>query len=79
MKKQDRVVGEIIFEGVNEALEKGKRIQLIKTEKVNGENAQVSYHQNLNSWIICSKNVSILARKRDDISLYKGNRYNFAI
>lgn len=31
IKKDERIAGEIIFEGVRDALAKGKRIQLIKT------------------------------------------------
>lgn len=47
--------------------------------KANGENAQVSYNKTLDEWVISSKNVSIFVKNQNDIKLYKGERYGFAI
>ena len=38
--------------------------------KANGENAQVSYCEDADAWLIASKNVSLLARTKSDIKLY---------
>jgi hypothetical protein len=56
--------------GVNLAFEDGKRVELVKTEKVNGENAQVSYNYEYDAWVICSKNVSLLASSLQDLAMY---------
>jgi hypothetical protein len=37
-------------------------VEIIKTLKANGENAQVSWNPDVKAWVICSKNVAILAR-----------------
>jgi hypothetical protein len=42
----------------------------VKTLKVNGENCQVSWSSEADCWLICSKNVSLLARDAEDISKY---------
>lgn len=57
--------------GVNLAFEDGKRVELVKTEKVNGENAQVSYNYEYDAWVICSKNVSLLASSLQDLAMYR--------
>ena len=49
--------------------------------KANGENCQISYIQELDAWIIASKNVGLIARNEADIELYakkNGLRYSFA-
>ena len=51
---------------------------IYNTEKANGENTQVSYNYEFNAWVICSKNVSLLARDRQDVKKYKEQRYNYA-
>ena len=35
-------------------------VEVVKTLKINGENAQVSYSSELGAWTICSKNVGLL-------------------
>ena len=35
-------------------------IQVVKCLKANGENLQVAYVKELDSWMICSKNVSLI-------------------
>lgn len=60
---------------------KGGKVVVYKTEKANGENAQVSYYPPADAWVICSKNVSILVRTREDIQDYvalKNSRYSIA-
>jgi hypothetical protein len=52
---------------VNKCFESGKRVELLKTEKANGENAQVSYCYDLDAWVICSKNVSLVANCLEDL------------
>ena len=46
--------------------------------KANGENCQVSYFEELDAWVIASKNVALLARSAKDIDYYEGERFNFA-
>ena len=86
LNQQDKTAASIIFDrtfllslGVNQAFREGKKVELVKTEKVNGEHAQVSYSYDFDAWLICSKNVSVLAETVQDLSMYKGNRYKFAI
>ena len=38
--------------------------------KANGENAQISYFPEFDTWIIASKNVALAARNRSDLKLY---------
>eukprot|EP00820_Chromera_velia_P013127 Cvel_23737.t1-p1 / transcript=Cvel_23737.t1 / gene=Cvel_23737 / organism=Chromera_velia_CCMP2878 / gene_product=hypothetical protein / transcript_product=hypothetical protein / location=Cvel_scaffold2483:17945-27689(+) / protein_length=1648 / sequence_SO=supercontig / SO=protein_coding / is_pseudo=false len=52
---------------INRAFHCGRKIQIYKTEKANGENAQVSFFRPLNAWVCCSKNVSLIARSPSDI------------
>ena len=55
------------------------KVQLFQLEKANGENCQISYISEINSWVICSKNVSLLAKKESDLEIYKGkSRFYFA-
>ncbi len=56
----------------------GGAVRVFKTLKANGENAQVSYSQEIKSWIICSKNVSLAARKPEDLVNYQDSRFNYA-
>lgn len=53
-------------------------VSIYKTNKANGENIQVSYSRELQGWIIASKNVALVARKEEDLSLYTNDRYHFA-
>ena len=54
-------------------------MHLYRLNKANGENAQVSFYFPLNEWVVSSKNVSIFVKDPNDIKLYKGERYGFAI
>lgn len=58
-------------------------MEVLKTLKANGENVQVSWSEETESWVVASKNVAMLVRDRNDISKYmnKGGdygRYAFA-
>ena len=56
----------------------GSEILVFKTIKANGENAQISYINSLNSWIIGSKNVCLAARTKKDLEKYNSLRFNYA-
>lgn len=74
----------IIFSDLKEALKSGFEVKAYSMVKANGENAQVSYVDELDSWLIASKNVSLLARKPADLALYRPyktqetDRYQYA-
>ncbi|KRX01501.1 hypothetical protein PPERSA_01404 [Pseudocohnilembus persalinus] len=64
-------------------------IQIIRSEKANGENAQISYNKDIDQWVIGSKNVTIVCKNKVDIDKYKlkvenqgtkiqNSRYNFS-
>jgi len=81
MSRDDEKLYRVIFEEAQGVLKRGGRIVVYKTEKANGENAQVSYSPKYNAWVCASKNVSILIRNNKDIDEYKkygDNRYSFA-
>ena len=56
----------------------GYQVEIIKTLKANGENVQVSYNKDAEGWIICSKNVALIARNSADVERYKDDRFGFA-
>lgn len=57
-----------------------KNVEIFKTLKANGENAQISWNSTSESWVIASKNVSILAEKFQNLIQYpQDGRYFFAI
>ncbi|KAF4653900.1 hypothetical protein FOZ61_008597, partial [Perkinsus olseni] len=47
-------------------------------DKANGENAQVSWSEEFSAWVICSKNVSLVARELADIHRFKNDRFEYA-
>ena len=58
----------------------GHTVEAIKTLKVNGENTQISWNPDIGAWLICSKNVSLVARGVEDVALYEGSkRHVYAI
>lgn len=69
--KNERSLAEIIFEGAKIAFQEGRKVELIKTENIAGQNVQVSFHEKLDSWIIAEKTISVLASKIEDLSIYK--------
>lgn len=77
--KETRNLQNYILGGAELALSKNNGVvQVLKTLKANGENAQISYCKEIKSWIICSKNVSLAARTRKDFALYEDSRFRFA-
>lgn len=48
-------------------------------EKANGENAQITFSARLDSWVLCSKNVSQIVRGEEDIEhpSFDSQRYRF--
>lgn len=52
---------------------------MYRLNKANGENAQVSFYPDFDEWLISSKNVSVLVKTREDLKLYQGERYEFAL
>lgn len=68
----------IFFEPEQSMLKDRARIDVYKTNKANGENAQVSYCAELEAWIIASKNVSLAARFPEELEQYSQTRYSFA-
>ena len=49
-----------IFSGIMKSLNDGAYIEVVKTLKINGENAQISWVKEEQVWWIASKNVGIL-------------------
>lgn len=68
----------LIFNPIKEAFENKSEIEVFKLLKANGENCQIAWIDTVQSWIIASKNVSLLARNEDDIELYQKERFNYA-
>mmetsp|Transcript_6287 Transcript_6287/g.6174 ORF Transcript_6287/g.6174 Transcript_6287/m.6174 type:complete len:433 (+) Transcript_6287:344-1642(+) len=76
---QRELLRKIIFYDAEEAIiREGASVEVYKTNKANGENAQVSYARPIDAWIISSKNVSIAARSQEDFDKLNLERYNFA-
>ena len=46
------------------ALLAGNKVEVLKTLKANGENVQVSWNDDAQAWVICSKNVALIAQNR---------------
>jgi len=72
-----------ILAPVLKAMAQGHSIEVLKTLKANGENVQVAFSAETESWVITSKNVAILVRNREDIAKYTADggakgRYGFA-
>lgn len=53
---------------VKKALNNEKKMHVYKLGKANGENAQISYVKECDSWVMASKNVSLLARNKEDLN-----------
>lgn len=67
-----------ILAGPLKAILDGHKVEVIKTLKANGENVQVSWNDDVEAWVICSKNVGLIAQHRDDIDKYRSDRFVFA-
>ena len=53
------------------AIKEGFKVEVLKTLKANGENVQVSFCKEAQAWVVCSKNVAMLVRSKEDIGAYK--------
>lgn len=66
-----------------QAIQEGHQVEVLKTLKANGENVQISYHKESQSWIISSKNVALMAQSKIHLDSYRNNekadRYGFAV
>ena len=51
---------------------------MLKTLKANGKNFQVSWNALAEVWVICSKNVALVASEADQIKSYTEPRFQFA-
>lgn len=67
-----------ILGGPLKAILEGNQVEVIKTLKANGENVQVSWNSDVESWIVCSKNVGLVAKTRNDVAQYSADRFGFA-
>ena len=58
----------------------GGRVAILRLGKANGDNAQVSFHAPTGQWVLCSKNVALMASARGDVSLpqWSDHRYRVA-
>ena len=71
LKGKDKKMYHRVMNPINEAFDKKQSLYIYKADKANGENFQVSFNIEFKSWIIGSKNVSLLAANRDDLSYYR--------
>jgi len=55
---------------VVDALNKGRKIVINRSEKANGENLQIAYESWTGRWIVASKNVTILVKDLNELSYY---------
>ena len=69
-----------ILAGPLRALMEGHRIEVLKTLKANGENVQVSWNNQVQAWVVCSKNVALIAQTREHANSnnYTSMRFAFA-
>ncbi|CAE8612692.1 unnamed protein product, partial [Polarella glacialis] len=79
-QKLRQQVADSLVQRVSDAWRAGRRILVSRLEKANGENAQVSYMSATGQWVLCSKNVSLLASAPSEVSLpqWSDHRYRFA-
>ena len=72
-----------ILAGPLRSIVQGYEVEVFKTLKANGENVQISFCKAIDCWLICSKNVALLARQADHIDIYKKlpekDRYTYAV
>jgi len=77
-KLQNRVIGNIIDNF--KVSESAKPVVVYETYKANGENFQVSYVKEFDSWAVCSKQVTLLAHSIDDIKEMNGiDQFTFCV
>ena len=64
-KEDLQVEKNYILAPVLKAIAEGDQVEVFKTLKANGENVQVSYSPETESWVISSKNVGMLVKNRE--------------
>ena len=64
-----------ILAGPARTLIQGGKIEVFKTLKANGENAQVSYNPDVKAWVIASKNVALVANNADQVDAYPSEKF----
>ena len=62
---------EQIFEAAWEAMQTHNVVEIVKTLKINGEMAQISYCKEFDCWTLCSKNVGMVVWKAGEIKMYE--------
>lgn len=78
LTKDDFLIKTIILGQVETALREKKQVIVYKSSKENGANAQISYIEKCDSWLIASKNTSILIRNEKDIEDYDKSEFYFS-
>lgn len=68
-----------ILEPALDSMIQGKQVRVYKTEKANGENCQVTYIEELDAWLVSSKNVAVVFKKSSDFETYTDARYTYAL
>lgn len=71
-------LSKLIFQSLRDSLSEGHEIEVFKLLKANGENCQIAWIESTQTWLIASKNVSLLARTPDDIQEYGKDRFHYA-
>lgn len=61
-------IQDIIF---SEIKAKNCPVRVYRMEKANGENCQIAYNEDLDLWLICSKNVCMPVRNINDVEKFK--------
>ncbi|CDW91204.1 UNKNOWN [Stylonychia lemnae] len=67
-----------ILSGALKAFVGGHNVEVFKTLKANGENAQVSYNTEFDVWVVASKNVGIVVRNKEDLAKYHPEHFRFS-
>jgi hypothetical protein len=76
---ENKSIHKKIFGDLKEFLDGSQgTVKIVETNKANGENCQISWVPDCGCWAIASKNVCVLLRSVEDISLYVGDRFHFA-
>ena len=71
---QQQIHTEVLTELEN-SYNEGYKIRLFSVEKLDGENAQITWSAHTKSWLISNESASIFARVRADIKEYTNPRY----
>lgn len=76
---ENKSIHKKIFMNLKETLDLGtETVTVVETNKANGENSQISWVAEVGSWCIASKNVAMLLRTVEDVTLYIGDRFHYA-